>query len=518
MFLCLITLAVYCQVVNHEFIYYDDNVYVTENPYIKSGLTSENVVWSFTAKVLGNWHPLTLLSHMLDCQLYGLNSGRHHLTSVFFHIANTLLLFLVLRRMTDALWRSAFVAALFAIHPLHVESVAWVAERKDVLSTFFWMLTMWGYVRYVERPGVNRYLLVVLFFVLGLMAKPMLVTLPFVLLLLDYWPLKRFQFGQSGGGRLVLEKLPLFVLSAASSVVTYFVQQSEGAVRSLSGFPVAVRIENAIISYINYIIKMFCPLNLSVFYPHPGTLLFWQISGACLLLVSISFIVFRIIRQHPYIAVGWLWYMGTLVPVIGLVQVGLQAMADRYTYISLIGIFIIIAWGFPKILVRWRYKKTVLASISSALLLILMTLAWFQVRYWVNSISLFEHALHVTTNNYMMHNGLGAALANQGKMDKAISHFSESLRINPWNEETQYILGLAFAKQGRIDEAIIHYYEALRINPRFAEAHNKLGVALNRKGEIEDAIVHFREALRISPDLTNANNNLKKALAFQRQQ
>lgn len=302
---------------------------------------------------------------MLDCRFYGMSPGGHHLTNLLFHIANTLLLFFVLRRMTGALWQSAFVAALFALHPLHVESVAWVAERKDVLSTLFWMLTIWGYVRYVERPGIPRYLPALLFFSLGLMSKPMLITLPFVLLLLDYWPLGRFQFRGSGGNhanqrlfslRLVWEKTPFFVLAAASSIVTYLVQKSGGAMGGMDLLPLNTRIANVLVSYVGYITKMIWPFRLAVFYPHPVPLPVWQVGGASLLLVAISFLVIKGIRHRPYLAVGWLWYIGTLVPVIGLVQVGEQAMADRYTYVTLIGIFMIIAWGVPDFLARWRYR------------------------------------------------------------------------------------------------------------------------------------------------------------------
>ena len=515
LFLGLITLAVYWQVRDHEFINYDDPLYVTKNHHIKSGLTLKTIVWSFTAEVAANWHPITLLSHMLDVQLFGMNPGSHHLTNLFFHMANTLLLFLVLRRMTGALWQSAFVAALFAVHPLHVESVAWVAERKEVLSTFFWILTMWGYVRYVEHPGVKRYVLVVAFFMLGLMAKPMLVTLPFVLLLLDYWPLKRFQFGQSGGGRLVLEKMPLFTLSAATSVVSYLAQQSGGAIESLSVHTVGARTANALVSYATYIIKIPWPCSLALPYPYPQNLPWWQVVGACLLLAFITFIALKAIRQRPYIAVGWSWYMGTLMPVIGLVQIGSQAMADRYTYIPLIGIFVIFSWGVPELLARWRYKRAVVAMISSVIILAMMTLAWIQARYWANSISLFEHALDATVNNVIAHNQLGTALENQNKITEAIRHYSEVLRIYPDNDKTYNNLGNALIKQGKITEAIRHYSEALRINPENDKAHNNLGFALGEHGKIAEAIRHYSEALRINPEFDSAHNNMGLALENQ---
>jgi len=549
LFLGLITLAVYWQVTNHEFVNYDDPAYITNNRHIQNALTLESISWAFTATHECTWQPLIWLSYILDYQVHGLNPSRYHLTNLLFHTANSLLLFLILRRMTYALWQSAFVAALFALHPLNVESVAWVAERKDVLSTFFWMLTMWGYVRYVERPGSNRYLLFVLFFILGLMSKPMVVTLPFVLLLLDYWPLKRFQFGQSGGGRLVLEKLPLLALSAASSVVTYFVQHSGGAVTPLSVHPFTVRIANALVSYIAYMGKMIWPFHLAVLYPYSRTFSCWQVAGACLLLVTVSLLVILAVKRRPYLAVGWLWYIGTLVPVIGLVQVGLHAMADRFTYVPLIGLFIMIAWRVPELVSQWRRKKTWLALIAATLLSILAAATLLQVRYWTNSVTLFEHALHVNTNNSLAHSNLGTALAKRGRITEAIRSFSKALRINPGDSKAHNNLGLAFEKQGRMTEAVIHFSQALRINPEDSEAHNNLGrvlvnqsrvtdairhfshalrinpedakahnnlgVALMRKGKIGNAIAHFQEALKIRPDLANANNNLKMALTLQ---
>jgi len=444
-----------------------------------------------------------------------MNAGSHHLTNVLFHIINTLLLFIVLKRMSNALWQSAFVAALFALHPLHVESVAWVAERKDVLSTFFWMLTMWGYVRYVERPGTNRYLLVVLFFILGLMAKPMLVTLPLVLLLLDYWPLKRFQFGQSGGGRLVLEKLPLLALSAVSSVATYFVQQSGGAVEPLSVHPLTVRTANALVSYTVYMGKMIWPFHLAVLYPYPPTFPWWQVAGACLLLATVSLLAIRAVKRRPYLAMGWLWYVGTIVPVIGLVQVGSQAMADRYTYVPLIGLFIMIVWGVPELVARWRHRKTALSIIAATFLSILTATTLLQVRYWTNSITLFEHALHVTTNNYVAHDNLAFALEKQDRINEAISNYSKALRINPSLASTRNSLAVILAKQGRIDEAISHFSEALRRDPEYAEAYNNLGLAFANQGGTSEAIKHYSAALRINPKYAKAHNNLGVVLADQ---
>ena len=523
LFLVLATLTVYFQVRNHAFVNFDDDLYVSENSYVQDGLTLKSITWAFTATDTANWHPLTWLSHMMDYQLYGMDSGRHHLTNIFLHVANTLLLFFVLRRISGNLWPSGFVAVLFAVHPLHVESVAWVAERKDVLSTFFWMLTMWSYVRYVERPGVKRYLLIVFFFILGLMAKPMLVTLPFVFLLLDYWPLDRFQFGQSDIGRnslqrsiglrLALEKIPFFVLAAASSSLTFIVQEIGGAVAPLGGFSVNLRIANALVSYVSYMGKMIWPQNLAVFYPHPVLLPWWKVAGAGLLLISISLFVIRVWRRRPYLVVGWLWYLGTLVPVIGLVQIGRQAMADRYTYIPLIGISIIIAWGVPELLVKWRYKEIGLAAIAAVVFSVLMAITYIQVRYWANSITLFEHALEVTFNNYVAHDNLGSALYRKGRLDEAVGHYTEALRINPDYLEPHNNLGAALFRKGKIDEAICYFTRALRIKPDIAETHNNLGAALFQKGKIDEAIAHFQEALRIRPDYANAHNNLNSALA-----
>jgi len=510
--LFIITSAVYLQVLYHGFVIFDDPEYVIANPHIINGLTIKSIIWSFTAEVQGNWHPLTLLSHMLDCQLYGLNPGPHHITSLFLHILNTLLLFLVLKRMTDALWKSAFAAALFALHPLHIESVAWVAERKDVLSTLFWMLTMWCYVRYAQRPDIKRYTLVLFPFVLGLTAKPMLVTLPFVLLLLDYWPLKRIHFGKPGNWRLLLEKVPLFAISAASSIVTCVFQESGKLVASLANVSISVRIENALVSYVNYICKMFWPFNLAVLYPHPQILPWWKVSGACLLLASIFFLAIKLWRRHPYITVGWLWYMGTLVPVIGLVQVGAQAMADRYTYVPLIGLFIAVAWGAPGLVTHWRHKKIALTVAAVMLLSIFTTATVFQLRYWTDSTRLLEQTLRVTSNNWVTHYNLGAIMAEQKKTAQAVMHFSETPRINPNIEEAHFNLGVIKAHHGMTIQAINHFSEALRINPRLGDAHYHLGVALDKTGRTNDAVKHFSLALQTNPRSAEAHNNMGTAL------
>jgi tetratricopeptide (TPR) repeat protein len=525
LFLVIATLAVYWQVRNYPLINYDSRKYVTENHYVKTGLTLKSITWSFTAMHASNWHPLTWLSHMLDCQLYGMNPGQHHLTNVFFHILNTLLLFIVLKRMTGALWQSGFVAALFALHPLHVESVAWVAERKDVLSTFFWMLTLWSYARYVERSDFYRYLIVLLFFSCGLMAKPMVVTLPFVLLLLDYWPLRRFQLSFPGDRNhsqqrrfnfgLIREKIPLFLLSVASSVVTYSVQKSGGAVNSLDVIPFKSRIANAVVSYVSYIGKMLWPDNLAVFYPYPKSIALWKVMGAGLLLIILSVVFFRIKRAKPYFAVGWLWYIGTLVPVIGLVQVGMQGMADRYTYVPLIGLFIIIAWGVPDIVSKWRYKRIGLAATIAITLVTLIITTRLQVRYWSNSTILFEHALDVTVDNSVAHVNLGEALGEQGKTDAAVRHCYEALRIKPDLVTPHLNLGVALRGQGKLNEAVNHFSMALQIKPDCAEAHYELGDTLIRKGDFSGAIEHYLEAIRIKPDYVKAYKNLGVLLVRQ---
>ena len=411
-----------------SFVNYDDPQYVTANYDVQAGLTFESIRWSFTATHANNWHPLTWLSHMLDCQIYGMNPGHHHMTNVLFHILNTLLLFFIFKRISESIWKSAFVAALFALHPLHVESIAWVAERKDVLSTFFWMLTLWSYAGYVERPRLDKYLLLILFYILGLMAKPMLVTLPFVLLLLDYWPLKRFHLKSSDNENpevqrtfyfgLILEKIPLFLLSAASGIVTYLVQKSSGAVSSLDAIPFHDRIANALVSYVVYIGKMIWPHNLAVLYPYPRSIALWKIVGAGLLITLITVLVLRLLRSKPYLAVGWLWYLGTLVPVIGIVQVGSQAMADRYTYVPLIGIFIMITWGISDWVSKRHYRRFGLFMVTAVILSLLMITSRLQVKYWSNSVMLFDHAIDVTGENSTAQLNLGEALAEQGNIEK----------------------------------------------------------------------------------------------------
>jgi protein O-mannosyl-transferase len=550
-FLTLAVLAAFWQVNRCDFINYDDEDYITENSHIQNGITTEGIRWAFTTNHAANWHPLTWLSHMLDYQLFGLKPGRHHLTNVLFHIANTLLLFLILNRMTHALWQSAFVAALFALHPLHVESVAWVAERKDVLSTFFWMLTTGAYTSYVERPALQRYLLVLIFFALGLMAKPMLVTLPFVLLLLDYWPLQRFQQKRSPHEiqadshgpapavkpkatakkkhavkaeakaeepadstchwtlirPLLLEKIPLFALTAVSSIVTYVAQQKGGAVVSVEAFSLSDRIANALVSYVIYIGKMIWPNDLAIFYPHTAQLPTYQVAGAVVFLIAVTSIVIWTAKRIPYLMVGWLWYVGTLVPVIGILQVGAQARADRYTYVPLIGLFIIAAWGIPELLRKWCYRKVALCAFSAIVLLCFFMVTWTQVGYWRNSVTLFDHALKVTDRNTRAYINLAAAYNDIGNYRKTIEACDNAIRLDTRFEKAYYDRGLAYSRLGNHRQAIVDYDRAIELNPKYTKAYNNRGIAHDILGNHKQAIDDFDKALGLNPKYAEAYYN-----------
>lgn len=542
-FLTLATLMAFWQVNNCEFVNYDDTTYITENNHIQDGIMPEGIRWALTTGHTGNWFPLTWISHMLDIQLFGLQPQWHHLMNLLFHIANTLLLFFVLHRMTKALWKSAFVAALFALHPLHVESVAWVAERKDVLSAFFWMLTMSAYVYYVKQPGLRRYLPVVLAFALGLMAKPMLVTLPFVLLLLDYWPLQRFKqkrsdrqigravnklvsgAGQTGKSRkrrtageelpagepadsrnqwalihpLLWEKTPLLVLTTLSSIVTYIVQRKGGAVTSFETISLGDRIANAFVSYITYIGKTIWPNDLAVLYPYSVLLPTWQIVGSAFLLTAITITVIVRARSFPYLAVGWLWYVGTLVPVIGIIQVGIQARADRYTYLPLIGLFIMAAWGFPELVKNWRARKEALVASSTVALICLCIVTWTQVRYWQNSITLFEHTLKVTDNNYTAYYNRGIAYARLGDYRQAIADYDKVIEINPNYQKAYTNRGNTYSRLGNNRQAIEDYDKAIEIDPRYARGYINRGVVYMALGNDRQAIGDYDKAIEINP-------------------
>lgn len=523
--LFLATVAVYAQVQHFDFVNYDDPEYVTSNSHVLQGLTPQSLTWSITSGDAANWFPLTRISHMMDVQLFGLDSGLHHLTNLLFHVSATLLLFAFLNRATQARWPSAFVALIFALHPLHVESVAWIAERKDVLSAFFWALALWSYVRYAQRPERGRYLLVLLSFCMGLLAKPMIVTLPFVLLLLDFWPLRRLPARGKRGARVLWEKIPLFILSAAIAVVTYFVQRGSRAVKA---FPLELRIENAVISYGTYIVKMFWPSNLAVFYPYPHEIPVWELLVIGVALVCISVLVLRALRSHPYLAVGWFWYLGTLLPVIGIIQVGAQARADRYAYIPMIGLSIILAWGAVDVIQRWPRSKPAVAILATAACGCCAVLSFIQIQYWRTSESLFDHALEVTQGSYVAHHNFGLAIVDQpGRCAEAVAHYRAALQIQPESVETRSDLGTALAKKGHFEEAIAEYQTALRIAPdcaicqsnlrlaetQMAEALFQQGVALEKSGQAQEAISQFEAALRRAPDYAEAHNDLGVALA-----
>ncbi|HWW02773.1 MAG TPA: tetratricopeptide repeat protein [Candidatus Acidoferrum sp.] len=608
--LALLTLGLYSPSLSHDFLTYDDQQYVTENPHVRAGLTGPGVGWAFTRFYASNWHPLTWLSHMLDCQLYGLRPAGHHLTNVLLHIANTLLLFQVLLLMTGAVWRSAFVAALFAWHPLHVESVAWVAERKDVLSALFWLATLWAYAAYAakrgsadigeqrgegrrrrvcsgspltngqsdKRAGASRYYLLALFFFgLGLMSKPMVVTLPFVLLLVDFWPLKRTKLlpggpdGEpaAGGpapislGRLCMEKVPFFALSAVGCVLTLLAQQRGSSIVPTAQLSLGSRVTNGLVAYLHYIGATLFPRDLSIFYPYPAVRPVTQTAAALLLLGLISILAFWSAQRRPYVLVGWLWYVGTLVPAIGLIQVGQQAWADRYTYLPLIGLFVIIAWGlgeFASLLKARKLAETtpvepltprpprttpgtvILASAAICLTGALLTATLLQQRFWKDTQRLFEHAARVTPNNFLAasilaslrvekeqpdeaiilcrqalgykptcapaHFFLGRALEQKGELNEAVSEYQEALRLEPRFSQAHIFIGLALARQNQFDSAAVHYRSALKIDPDSATAENNLARLLHSQGKLEDAIAHYTKALKLDPDLVQAQNNL----------
>ena len=509
--LAAITFAVFGQTLTHEFIDFDDNDYVYDNPVVARGLTVKGIVWAFTHVHSANWHPLTWISHMLDCQLYGLHPGGHHLTNVVLHTATVIALFLVLRRMTGALWRSAFVAAVFAIHPLRVESVAWVAERKDVLSGLFFMLTIGAYVRYVDECKVQSakckvfYLSVIALFALGLMCKPMLVTLPVVLLLLDYWPLKRVEARDLSG--LVLEKLPLLALSAASCVATVVAQRE--AIQPTGVYSLPLRLANALVTCMVYLGQMVWPAGLAAFYPYPHNgLLAREVVLAGTLLAGLSAVALGRRRKQPWLLVGWLWYLVMLLPVVGVIQVGGQAHADRYTYLPQIGISVAITW----LVAEWRLNRVALGGLMAGVLALFMVCAWQQTAYWQNGETLWTHTLGCTTDNNIAQDNLGVILAQKGRMDAAITCFQQALQIEPDFAEAHNNLGNALLQMGKVDDAITHCQRALQISPEDAQARLNLGNALFRKGGVGDAITQYRKALQIDPAFAMAHNNLGTVL------
>ncbi len=530
--------------IQNDFVGYDDPDYVTANGRVQQGWNWNNIRWAFQSSEVANWHPLTWLSHLLDCQLYGLQPWGHHLTSVCLHAVNALLAFLVLRHLTGATGRSVAVAALFALHPLRVESVAWIAERKDVLSTLFWLLSLWTYARYAQEsrvqspkskvreqrakvggrtseagsqrsevgapdsdlrpPASGSYWFSFLFFVLGLMSKPMLVTLPFVLLLLDFWPLNRFQ--HKSIRRLVAEKIPFFVAALAISLLTVAIQHHAGTVDTNLSW--LTRVENVGVSYCRYLAKLFVPIDLAFFYPYPAHWPAGVVLASVLALLSISLPISMARRRRPYLLVGWLWFVGTLVPVIGLIQAGSQSMADRYSYIPSLGIFLMVVWGCYDLTGRWRYRQTLLPVLFVVAALFCIRLTRKQITLWKDSESLFRHALAVTSGNYIAHNNLGTTLQKQGRVDEAIEQFQKALSEKPGDAEVHKNLGLALCEQGRYEEAIRQFKEALTYDPHYAPAQDAWGMALGRQGRLEDAVIHYREAIRLKPDYGDAHYNL----------
>jgi tetratricopeptide (TPR) repeat protein len=513
----VVVVVLYSQIGHYGFIGYDDPDYVTDNPHVRGGLSWPAVEWAFTTGYAANWIPLTWLSHMLDCELFGLWGGAHHLMNVLLHILGSMLLFAALKRMTGAHWRSALVALLFAVHPLHVESVAWVTERKDVLSGVFWFLALWLYSLYVERRTAGLYLMLLTAFVFGLMAKPMVVTLPFVLLLLDVWPLGRFRkapFTAASWRAILLEKVPLLVLALGASAVTYLVQLHGGAVSRIETLPLSLRFGNALISYVIYVAKTLWPTRLAAFYPLTAVSP-WLSVAAGVALLAVSAIVLRWVRARPYLAVGWFWYLGTLVPVIGLVQVGAQARADRYTYLPMVGILIPIAWGLGEVAARRPGLKRAVCTLAIGACLVLSLLTWQQARLWRDTATLFRHAIEVTDGNYVAYNNLGLALRKQGQLAEAIANYQMALRARPQFPDALMNLGEVYTIQNRPQEAVVALEEAVRLSPAAAEMRTNLANALSGTGQKTAAELQYREALRLEPDSPEAHTGLAAVLADQ---
>ena len=512
-----LVVAVYGQVYDFAFVFIDDKEYIYDNPIVKSGLTWRGIAWAFrSVGYANNWHPLTWLSHMMDIQFFGVNPGAHHLVNMAFHAANTIVLFLTLRAMTGFQSRSAFVAALFAVHPLHVESVAWVAERKDVVSTLFWLLAIWAYVRFARRPGASGYLAALLAFALGLLAKPMLVTLPFLLLLLDYWPLGRMKRemkpGTFPGGRLritarlVAEKVPFLALAAGSSLLTWHAQA--GVRSTLEFLPFPARIANALIAYITYLEKTVWPFRLAIFYPHPGRTI--DLGPAAFALVClIAATIFTLRSPRPYLKTGWLWYLGTLVPVIGLVQVGPQALADRYTYVPLLGVFILAVWAAGDLLRDDRHGRALLPA-GLIVAGVLSVIAWRQAGFWRDNLSLYGHAVAAVPSSWIGHNNLAAALEDRGRIAEAVSHYQEAIRIRPEFSPAHNNLGLILLGGGKTEEALRHFSDAVRFSPRNVRMLTNYGVALAEAGRPLAAADQIKRALALAPQDQEARQELSR--------
>ncbi len=512
--------AAYSSVAGHTFLLLDDLDYVPQNPHVAAGLTGSGIAWALTSFHAGNWFPLTWLSLMLDCQLFGVNAGASALVNVLLHALNSALLFAVLRRAGGSRWPSALVAALFAIHPQHVESVAWVAERKDVLCALFWLATMWAYLRYAERPSRRRYALVAAGAALALLSKPMAVTLPLTLLLLDIWPLRRIRFGEPREtaehprpAAMVREKIPLFALSLAAAGVTFFAQRASQYVMSLNMIPASTRVANALFSWLAYVAQMLWPLRLAVIYPYPLSIPAWQPLAGGAFITIVSILALRALRWRPYVTVGWFWYLATLVPVIGFAQVGSQARADRYMYVPSIGLFFILAWGARDLIHRWPRARTAIAGVCAAACAACLALTWVQVRYWKNTETLFRHSLSVTRDDYYGHWILARALQEKGLYGEAISNLYESTRIYPGFVDAHRDLSNLLIAQGRPNEAIAEFQAAVGLDPEDEKAQYDLGTTLAQEGRFEEALGPLRAAVRLKPDYVKARMNLGSVLA-----
>jgi tetratricopeptide (TPR) repeat protein len=512
-FLAVITFAVFWQVQQYDFINFDDDFYVTQNSHIKSGLTPEEIRWAFSTKYFGLWNPLVWISFMFDYQLFGLHAGGYHLTNLILHILSALLLFWLFNRMTGAVWRSAFVAALFALHPLHVESVAWIAERKDVLSAFFWMLTLCLYVYYTEKPAVKRYLLVLFSFVCALLSKPMVATLPVIMIILDYWPLKRFELKK---GNVILwqlkEKIPFFILSAALVIITLYNTNAIDMLDSpsLKQIPLISRLANAPVAFATYLGKTFWPQDMAVFYPFSEQLPLWQVWGASLLIILISAAVIIMVKRLPYLFVGWLWFSITIAPVIGIIQISIiapYAMADRYHYLPSIGLAIMIAWGIPSLIKSEQIRKKILFPSGIAVLATLAVLTWQQCGYWKNGIELFSHALQITKNNAMVHNNRGITYEKLGQHQLAINDYNEAIILEPDYAIAYYNRGCAYDNLRQPQRAVKDYNEAIRLKPDYAKAYYNRGTIYGKYGKHQNAIFDFNQAISLKPNDADAYNN-----------
>ena len=526
--LVIAILAVFGQTITHEFVSFDDYSYVVENHYVRAGLTREGFIWAFKSGFHRHWHPLTWLSHMADCELFGLKPWGHHLVSLLFHTANTLLLFLIFLKMTRACYASAFMAALFAVHPFHVETVAWVADRKDLLVTFFWFLTIWTYVRYCEKPDTARFTLVFLFMALGVLCKSSIMTLPFTLLLLDYWPLSRLSWGQmepenrqpipkSSLSNIIVEKIPLFLLAAGAIIAAYMTKDalSEGFEERGSLLPSLSTAPRALLSLTFYVVKTIWPYHLATPYPKTQFTPFaeWKVAAAIIILFAISAITLWQVRKRPYLIVGWLFFLGNILPVIRFFKIGPVTMADRYTYVPLIGLFVMVVFYFKEQIEGQRFSKNLVSALSTAVVLALMTGAFLQTRHWKNSVSLFMHAIQVTQKNELAHNNLGIEYMRIENTQRAMEHFKKALAIRPNYPSALVNIGALFQQNNRLDVAKTFYFQALKTWPEYAQAHYNLGWALEQEENFGQAEYHYRKAIKALPDYSHAHNNLGVLMA-----